>query len=170
MRTFIAIDVPEEISKYLKQLQKEINERASLPKTFHLTLKFLGEVRHIEAEKIKEELSKIKFKPFKLKLNKIGFFPDERNIRVVWVGFKDNRDLIDLQNQVNKATQDYKEDHPFSPHLTLARIKFVRDRKAFLESLKKIQVKDLEFTVNKFKLIKSELTPEYPIYTTLAEF
>ena len=169
MRTFIAIDTPEEISNHLKELQKEITEKATFPDKFHLTLKFLGEIKEKEVEAIKEILSKIKFKPFKLKLNKIGVFPNEKRINVVWISFKDNRDLINLQNDVHKATIDHKQDHPFSPHLTLARIKSVKDKKWFLDSLKHIKIKELEFTVDRFKLIKSELTPEGPVYTILSE-
>ncbi len=170
MRLFIAIEVPDEVSNYLKQIQKEINEKSTKPKTFHITLKFLGEITEKEYKNIKENLSKIKFKPFKLKLNKIGFFPDERKIKVIWVGFKDNRELIKLQNQVENATKEYKQDHPFSPHLTLARIKFVKDKRAFIESLRKIQIDDLEFEVHNFKLVKSDLKPEGPVYTVLDEF
>jgi 2'-5' RNA ligase len=170
MRSFIAVEIPEEISDYLKELQKEIDEKATFPKHFHLTLKFLGEVKEKEAEQIKEDLKNIKFKPFELSLNKLGFFPDDKKIRVVWIGFKDNRDLIDLQNQVHKQTIDYKQDHPFSPHLTLARIKFVKDREEFLKKLRSLEIKEMKFNVDRFKLIKSELTPEGPVYEILEEF
>lgn len=170
MRLFIAIEVPEEISDYFKELQKNIAERASLPKQFHLTLKFLGEITEKEVEVIKQNLVNIKFKKFKLTLNKIGFFPDEKKPRIVWIGFKDNRDLIDLQNQVNKATSSYKQDHEFSPHLTLARMKFIADKQGFLKKMKDIKIKELEFSVDSFKLIKSELTPKGPIYETIEKY
>ena len=64
----------------------------------------------------------------------------------------------------------FPRDTRFHPHLTLARIKFVKDKQDFMDKLNKIPVKELEFSVKSFKLIKSTLTPEGPVYEDVAEF
>jgi len=77
MRLFIAIDFKE---NYLKELQDKIpDDIANIKKvsSYHLTLKFLGDLEEPHLEKIKAALSKIKFKPFKTNLSNLGFFPSE---------------------------------------------------------------------------------------------
>ena len=68
----------------------------------HLTLKFLGEVQPDKAEKVKEELKKIKFKPFSVYLDSTGVFPSESYIRVVWIGLKPENDILELQSNIPK--------------------------------------------------------------------
>ena len=136
MRTFIAIPLPEEVREELKRIQQEIlisqkrdlssqkqNLKVSTTKDFHLTLKFLGDVDEKEIEKIKEALSVIKFNEFELSLDKIGFFPSEDYIRVVWIGLKpydqtkelQKNQVNELQKKVDSATPDIKSNNKFLP-------------------------------------------------------
>jgi 2'-5' RNA ligase len=171
MRVFIAIDLDEE--DYFKMIQKQIpNIRASYPKTFHLTLKFLGETD--KQEGIIKALKQIKFKHFKLNTTKIGVFPSESYIRVVWLGLNENTSLIKLQEDIEKALENFnfKKDFDFHPHITLARIKFIKpsEKENFVKELKKIKITEKEFEVKEFKLIKSELTKEGPVYEDISVF
>lgn len=171
MRLFIAIDLDQE--DYFKQIQGQIPEaRATYPKMFHLTLKFLGEID--KKEEIIKALDKIKFKPFRLKTTKIGIFPSEDYIKVVWLGLEENNDLIRLQEDIEKALEsfNFKKDHNFHPHITLARIKFIKQdqKKEFIDDLKQIKFAEKEFEVNEFKLIKSELTKQGPVYEDVEIF
>jgi len=174
MRLFIALDL-EELKDYFKKLQKQVPAEpvAKLKpvSSFHLTLKFLGEVDKKEAEKIKETLSKIKMPKLKLKLSpNLGVFPSESYIRVVWVGLEGNSQLIQLQKDIQKAIPHIRDDFKFLPHLTLARVKFIKDKKAFKKAIKSIKVEPKEIIIDNFKLIKSELTPKGAVYTDLASF
>jgi len=77
MRLFIAIDLDNE--SYFKEIQDKIGSNGSkinFTKTFHLTLKFLGEVDESQVPKLKELLQKVKFESFKIKTTKIGVFPN----------------------------------------------------------------------------------------------
>ena len=172
MRTFIAIDTPEEVQKHLKEIQEQINGnvKLSLAKDFHLTLKFLGEVQEEKIPEIKEKLSKIKFNKFKTTLSKIGVFPSENHIRVVWVGLNPEEELIKLTTEINNELKEFKDDHKFHAHLTLARVKFVEDKAEFINKLKNIKIKQIEFEIDKFKLKKSTLTPQGAIYEDLGVF
>jgi len=169
MRLFVAIDLDEE--DYFKKIQEQIPEaKSTYAKTFHLTLKFLGETD--KKDEIVEVLKKIKFKSFKLNTTHIGVFPSENYIKVVWVGLDDNKDLIKLQEDIEKTLEpfNFKKDFDFHPHITLARIRFIPDKKGFIEKLKQIKPEKKEFDVKEFKLIKSELTSEGPVYENVEFF
>lgn len=171
MRTFIAIDLPEEVKQYLKGLQKQLgNAKLTLVKDFHLTLKFLGEVSEEKIEEIKLLLREIKFKAFKTRLTNIGVFPSENYIRVVWVGLEEG-DIKKLQKDVDDKLQKmFPKEKRFSAHLTLARVKFVDNKEKFIDSIKKIKVDKKEFDVCEFKLKKSTLTKQGPVYEDLEVF
>lgn len=173
MRIFIAIEF-EEISDYLKHLQGKVPEaKMTFPKQFHLTLKFLGEVADDKVGGIKEKLKAVKFEQFKLKLGKIGVFPNEKFIRVVWVGLEDGGNANKLQQQIENSLEGmFEKDNRFHPHITLARIKFVEEEKKqeFVDAVKKIEVEQKEVEIKSFKLIKSTLTKQGPIYEDLEVF
>lgn len=173
MRLFIAFDVSEEVKNYLTELQNNLPEdsKLNLVKEFHMTLKFLGDVGEDKIDTIKALLSNISFAQFTAKIGGMGVFPDEKMIRVVWVGIEPKDAITGLQQEIEKALLDmFPKDARFHPHLTLARVKSVKDKKVFMEKLNKLTIKELEFPVNSFKLIKSDLTPKGPVYKDVAEF
>ena len=174
MRLFIAVEVPEEIQSYFLELQNHINKdlvKIVLTKSFHLTLKFLGEVDESKKEMIANFLKKIKFEPFSAELSNIGVFPDENYIRVAWIGLEPKDKIIRLQQAIDNALINiFPKDERFHPHITLGRVKFVKDKKEFITLLKKIKIEKKIFEVNEFRLIKSTLTPEGPVYEILNNF
>lgn len=170
MRLFIAIEL-EELADYFKQLQEQIPKvKATFPKKFHLTLKFLGEVPDNKVGEIKEKLKLIKFSAFTLKLSSTGVFPNEKFIRVVWVGLENGENIASLQQKIETALEGmFKKDSRFHPHITLARVKFIESNKKeeFINAIKAIKVEPKEVTIKNFKLIKSTLTKQGPVYEDL---
>lgn len=174
MRLFIAIEVPEEIYSYFLELQKQIDINSAkivFTRSFHLTLKFLGDVSEDKEDRIIDSLKKIKFEPFSAELGSIGVFPGENYIRVVWIGLEPKNKINELQQKIDNVLTDlFPKEKKFHPHITLGRVKFVKDKKGFIEALKKMNVEKKDFWVNEFKLIKSTLTPEGPVYEVLKQF
>jgi len=176
MRCFIAFEIPEEVKKVLIEAQSQLDKdmaKLSLTKDFHLTLKFLGEIDENKVEEIKKKLSEIKFDSFETSLTDIGVFPGEDYIRVVWIGLGDPKNAIkELQHEIDEKLQKlgFEKDERFHPHVTLARVKFTEDRESLLKNLKEITFEKKSFKVNEFKLKKSTLTGEGPIYEDLAVF
>jgi len=168
MRLFIAIPLSHEVKEYLA----EIKLQARIVKDFHLTLKFLGEVPDIKAEKIINALNKVRIEPFKFSLSGIGFFPNERYIRVVWVGVNPKKHIIDFQKKIDEKLKllGYRKEKKFHPHITIARVKHLEDKEKFLKNLKEIKIKPIEISVNGFELIKSTLTQKGPIYEIVQTF
>jgi|TARA_B100002003_G_C13887625_1_gene433016 2'-5' RNA ligase len=172
MRLFIAIDF-NELKDYFIGLQKSLpgNSKLSLTKTFHLTLKFLGEVPLGDIDKIKNQLKKVDFEKFSLNLDSVGVFPDGKFIRVVWVGLKPENEILELQRAIDEKLSDlFQIENNFKAHITLTRVKFIQDKNDFIDKLKKIKIDDKKVEIEEFKLIKSTLTPEGPVYETVALF
>ncbi len=172
MRLFIAIDF-NELMHYFVKLQNLLpkNAKLSLTKKFHITLKFLGEVQPDKVEEITEKLKKIKFHQISISINSVGIFPSENYIRVVWVGIKPEDKVLELQKQIDGSLcKSFKKEKYFKAHITLARVKFIDDKKSFINQLKKIKIENKKIEVKDFRLIKSTLTSKGPIYEDLEVF
>lgn len=175
MRLFIAVDLSDEVKDYLFELQKSFKGYAKVnwvaKKNLHLTLKFLGDIKDEELGDVKEILKEIKFDKFKICLKGAGVFPAKNIIRVLWVGLEPVDKIMALQKKVDETLLlKFPADQRFLAHLTLGRVKLVKDKKKFLEVLEKIKVKDLCFDVNCFKLIESKLRKDGPQYTVLEKY
>jgi len=181
MRCFIAINlddvVKKEIDASVALLKKEKADVKWVPAAnLHVTLKFFGEIDERTVEKIEENLSEIsrKFSPFEVKLHGLGVFPDERRPRVIWIDFLDSRRLIKLQEEVEYSIVSIgfeKEDRPFSPHLTIGRVRSPKNKDLLLRAMGPLRSKDFgNIGVDKIFLMKSDLKPTGAQYTAVAEF
>lgn len=170
MRTFISINISEEIRKEIKKIQDVLPEffgKKTELENLHLTLKFLGEIKEEKIEEVKEKLREIKIEKFATEIDEIGVFSEEF-IRIVWLHMKD---CDNLQKQTDNALKNlFEPEKRFMSHLTIARIKRLKDKKEFLQDLKKIKIEKIKFKVDKFYLMKSELTAEGPRYSVLEEY
>jgi 2'-5' RNA ligase len=177
MRTFIAIDIPAEVKKAVSETIADIKKANLIEGNFvkseqlHLTLKFLGEVQEKDVEKVNsilEEISKTT-KKFQVELKGLGHF----NERILWVG-GESKDLTNLANGVDESVSKLgfaKETRPFAVHITLCRIKNLKNSKRFAEFIAKYKDKSFgKFVVNEIKLVKSILSEEGPIYEEIKGF
>lgn len=157
MRLFISFDMPTGIQSDIKRLQSNFigMKGIKLANQLHITLKFLGEVKEKEIEAIKKRLGDVKFTPFEVSLGGLGVFPNEKQVRVIWIGLNPEGEIIDLHNYIDSALDGlFENDVKFSPHLTIARVEFIEDKKKFSNKIK-LKV-DGKFMVNEFKLMESE--------------
>lgn len=174
MRLFIALQLPAAVQAHLRALQGRIpsaTARLVPAKSFHLTLKFLGEVAEDKVGRVKERLASVSFKPFEASLAGTGVFPNEQHVNVVWVSLAPEEPVRALQASIDDALATlFAKDDRFKPHLTLCRVKSVQDKQAFLKAVARLAPEPLKFTVDAFELVQSTLTPDGPVYTTLASF
>jgi 2'-5' RNA ligase len=184
VRSFIAVELPQNVKDGLAQLKSKL-ERAEHPfvkwvhpEGVHLTLKFLGNIpfkQVAEITKAIEEASK-GIPPFHLEISGLGGFPNLKQPRVLWVGIGGEVDkLLSLQQNIDLALIPLgfaKEERPFVPHLTLARIKqgaSPRERKSFGELVASTTFENsYPLNVETINLMRSQLTPEGAIYTRLS--
>jgi len=172
MRLFIAIDF-NGLKEYFAELQAQlpVNAKLSLVKSFHLTLKFLGEVQPNKVDEIASILKNIKFQPFTVHLGNAGIFPKENYIRVVWVGLEPEERILELQSQIDESLKRiFKKEKDFKAHITLCRVKYPEDKKSFVEQVKKIQIENKKIEIKDFRLVKSNLSPKGPVYEDLKVF
>ncbi len=177
MRSFVAVDMSSEARSRIGRLQEKLRPtlagvRWVRPDRMHLTLAFLGEVSDEFVAAAKEKLAgAVKgTAPFSARLSGIGAFPDSRRARVVWVGMGDgSEELCALQGKVVSGLKQVgfkPERRPFSPHLTLGRLRVPADVSRACEQ----QFQSDEFPVDRVILFQSILKPEGPEYVRLAEF
>ena len=167
MRVFISIDVPEKVKEEIKKIQSQLPEfmgKKTELENLHLTLKFLGEVSEEKVEEIKEKLKEIKFKKFETEIDEIGVF-SEKFIRIIWIHLSD---CGKLQAEIdNKLKEMFPKEKRFMSHLTIARVKKIDDKNKFLKELKEVKINSVKFLVEDFRLKKSTLRPEGPVYEDL---
>ena len=148
MRLFVAIQCPEEIESILRNCQKNLeNDYAEIrfADSFHITLKFLGEVDEKNIPLIKEALSKIRQKKFRVSLCGLGAFPNMSHPNVLWTGITPSEELDSLQRNVNSclpAKMTFAKNEDFHPHITLCRIKTVYDKEKFESSINKMRTEN----------------------------
>ena len=173
MRCFIAIDLPLEIKSLLYNLQHKIGgEYAKIKwvekKNLHKTLKFLGEIDEEKLNLVKKALNEIKFKRFEANLNKIGWFPNDHRINVIWVGLKPEKNILELHGDIElKLASLFENDERFSVHITLGRVKHVKNKEKFLNLLKSIKVNSEKFVIDEVCLFRSILSKDGPKYDIL---
>jgi len=182
IRSFIAVNLNSDIKKYLNSLQAYLNIPESKIKwveknNLHLTMKFLGYISLEQTELIKSELKEIasRYSPFIIRLfSNIGVFPTYKMPRIIWVGIREGiSELKELYNSIENKLSNKgfpREDKDFSGHITIGRVKFIRDKTNFIQILKRIEVNNLTQEVGNIDLMESKLTPGGPIYDITAKF
>jgi 2'-5' RNA ligase len=109
-----------------------------------------------------------------VKFEGVGAFPNPRKPNVVWLGVSEGEnELRELASKVETLVRKIglpKSNKGFSPHLTLARVKFWRDRSRLSMVIRELSnVKVGNMAVDLVRLKKSTLTPKGPLYETLYE-
>jgi len=183
IRSFIAIELPEEVKDELVHLQEQLKTVDPLcakwvnPAGIHLTLKFLGNVGMHRIDSICQAIGDASrgISPFHLSLDKMGAFPNLRRIQVVWVGLAGNLDqLKELQRKIeaNLVPLGFPpEGRLFTPHLTLARLRETATPPVY-QALGQIITNtgtesNVSFKVSCVSLMRSQLSRTGAIYTML---
>jgi len=136
LRTFIAIELDDTLKSKLEKVQHKLRGepisgfvRWVTPSGIHLTLKFLGDMDSARTPHI---LSAVKtacagIEPFELAVRGTGCFPNWKHPNVIWVGLVGQVQSVTLlarkvEEECAKLGFD-PEERPFSPHLTLGRVR-----------------------------------------------
>lgn len=176
MRCFIAVDIDQpELRARLREIQVGLDSlgcglKLVEPENIHVTLRFLGEIPSSLASEVAKTLDKVRANPFTLTLRGLGAFPSPSRPRVVWVGVGEgSAELSSLHRQVESLIKPLgfqPEREPFTPHITLARVKVPRNLSSlarFIAERSDVEVGSMR--VEEVKLKRSTLTPSGPIYS-----
>ena len=192
MRLFVALDIDEAIGSRITRFMDGVrafapDARWVRPESLHVTLKFIGEKSEDAVERIQHALQTISANTIEMKIRGYGFFPGPRMPRVFWIGIEAGATLTSLAATVDEklaALGIPKEEHVFSPHVTLARgggasgsprkQKGDRPNRSFQRLKEKLEeLTPSEFgtmTAREFFLYESQLSRGGSKYTKLTSF
>ena len=184
IRAFVAIELPEEARRGLASLRRELERKEHGfvkwvdPQGIHLTLKFLGNIPSKRIPEITQALEKVAgaTAPFHLEISGLGAFPNSKQVRVFWVGIAGEVEKLSrFQQSIESALAALgfaKEERPFVPHLTVARVRegaSPLERRNFGELVASTIFEDkYPVEVEAVSLMRSQLTPAGAIYTSLS--
>jgi len=176
IRTFVAVTLDEELRHRISDVQERAMKLASgvkwvSPANFHVTLKFLGDVRRDKLSFVQAAIDDVagKLTAFDLSVRGMGVFPTPRRPRVIWVGVEEGREqLVALAKAVEDRLVEAgfeKEEKPFRSHITIGRVKESKP----VEGLDEIEAGDLGVQrVASIHVMESVLRPGGPSYTPLS--
>ena len=196
IRAFLAVELSQELRVELTTAQQELKHRIepemkrdiriswAQPASIHLTIKFLGDMDEqvIDPLLVAVEQAIGSQAAVNVPLQRLGAFPRLQSPRVLWVGPSENwereaeaKRVAEIHGAIDQACEGlgfFRETKPFSPHLTLARIR-VGERHVGV-ALAKGGVLDRPLSlsalaVESVVLMKSELRPTSSVYTRLWE-
>lgn len=133
VRVFVAVGISagarQQLIGAVERIRRDIPQgiQWANPDGWHLTLKFLGNIRASGVGPLLECLGPVTagHRPFPLQLAGLGMFPNRRKPRVLWAGVGGGLDaLARLQQLAEEAITGLgypPEQRPFAPHITLGR-------------------------------------------------
>lgn len=146
------------------------------PAAMHLTIKFFGETSTSQIPAIDSCLNKatLELEPFDLEIKNTGMFGSKYQPRVIWFGIEDGKSLKYLFESVTeqlKSMNIFPDRQNFVPHLTIGRIKELKNKKIFQDVLSIYQEHNSgKQTVNELVLYESILRREGPEYIPIHSY
>ncbi len=177
-RTFIAVDFDNPgIVWKIQEIQKDLKNSGIVakdvePQNLHLTLWFLGELPENKLKIVLDEVRRVSFNRFEVKVRGVGYFPGGNRVSVIWLKIEDptntlNNILDQLLDSLGKKGFRYDE-RGFTPHLTITRVKYIQDKQKALKKLQELRDVQLgQQMIDALKVKKSVLTAKGPIYSDL---
>ncbi len=180
VRSFISIDLDDQqvlsriasILSSLKALGGDLKPVEG--ENIHLTLKFLGNVSASRLAEVKSSLKQLAFPGFTAEIKGAGAFPNLKHMNIIWVGVNEGWTQVEqIYEQVEKLLSNLgirRENRPFSPHITIARVRSGRKRDEIANFLQHLSDESFgTITVDKVRLKQSILSSSGPKYSTLLE-
>jgi 2'-5' RNA ligase len=138
MRLFVAVEMNRGLEEAVREVIDELRARAArlaprakitwaTPERIHVTVRFIGEADETNARAIRSALEPTIDAPVvDVTVEGVGAFPAKGPLRVFWAGLTEGRSgLLEVERAVSQRLETLipAEDRPYSPHLTLARVK-----------------------------------------------
>jgi len=170
-RLFVSLDIPKEIVNEIVKIQNKIKEenffigKFVAKENLHLTLKFLRGVKEERVSEIKNNLLKMKFEKFRIRLGKLGTFSE----RIFWVELL-GRGVFNLQKKIDDTLSElFPKEKRFMSHITIVRIKKIKNKKGFENFVNSINYSKKGFVAKSFSLKSSILGRKGADYRTLID-
>jgi 2'-5' RNA ligase len=178
MRLFTGIALAAHVRDNLARVLEELRPLAPLKwspvENLHITSKFIGQWPEERLAEMESALENVNFgRSFDVAIERFGYFPNPHHPRTFFAGVQAEPRLAELAHAIDEALRPLgiaTEDRPYSPHLTLARIKG-EDIRALRQHIAKMTHFDFgTFQVSEFHLYLSKTGTGGSIYTPLATY
>ena len=180
LRTFIAVKIepnPEllRLVKHLKETFEKEKIKWVEENNLHLTLKFLGDTSPLQVEQVKELLLKTgeNFSSFHFDLKGIDFFKRNRQPNVLFANIDKKDFLKQIAAEIDDKLADLgfeKEKRDFNPHLTLGRIKYLKNKVHFYETVDEYRDQFIQHVeIDEIIYYQSILKTDGPAYKSLVK-
>ena len=185
MRLFIGIELPDPVRAAAvdaaERLRSAVTARARRsqlrwvpPPNLHITVWFLGHVVDARRERLLDALGPpLPLPRFTMQLDRGGAFPPSGPPRVLWLGLTSGFSEVRAIHQAlgeRLAPLDFvPERRPYSPHLTLARVKEAgrADGAVIRQAVRDLEVEPAAGAVGAVTLFRSEPSAGGSRYTPL---
>jgi 2'-5' RNA ligase len=181
LRTFIAVDIGKAIRSRAVALQEALARSTTEvkwvePENLHVTMLFLGEVDDREVIDVCRVVAECAERQpaFTMQVATVGCFPNPRRPRVLWMGVgQGTQELCALHDALERPLLELgcyrREDRPYTPHITLGRVKSDRPPDKLAAALaNQAGWQGGEIEVHEVLVMSSELRPQGPVYTVLS--
>ena len=178
IRTFIALETPETVTKVALSLQSsvKVNPKAVRwvrKENIHVTLRYIGHTAPGEVEKINRLLSEIVGQNSDLSLNVsgTGCFPKKERPRILWLGV--DGDVLELKLLVEMINSEMdqlgypQEERNYSPHISIGRIRYPQKVTPDVTDFLSAEYEPISWNIPKVVFYQSELLPSGAIYSIL---
>jgi RNA 2',3'-cyclic 3'-phosphodiesterase len=196
IRAFLAVELSPGLRAELVALQQELRQSIEQemkqnrhiswvqPAKMHLTIKFLGDMDEQLLDPLLGVLEQaLGSQPsMSMPLERLGVFPRPHSPRVLWIGPSEHwergteaKKMVEIRDAIEEASESLgflREAKPFSPHLTMARIKTGERHVGAVLATSGVLDQPLSLgslAVGSVVLVKSELKPTGSVYTRLWE-
>jgi len=181
IRTFFAIELPVDIRRIIVNTLDNLNLYSSKSIKWvsrdhlHITIKFIGEFNPEHTELLKKKIQQefVNCQPFSIHLSQFGFFPNQKNPKVLWLGAQDSGKIHQLAKIIEDTASIFgypQENKPFHPHITLGRIRHTlsaNDIDVLSTCLKSNNLDNVQVFIKEVVFNKSDLKRTGPEYKKL---
>jgi 2'-5' RNA ligase len=180
-RLFVSVDL-DGLADDVRRVQEPLADLPGVdtvdPEGVHVTLKFLGDVEVSRLpgviDAVTEAVEAAGVGPFEAAFEGYGVFPSLDYIRVVWVGVGEgSAELARLHEAVERETTAIgfdPEEHDFTPHATVARVRDARSKSEVGDLVRGTDPTLGRLRIEEIRLTESTLTDDGPVYETVESF
>lgn len=178
IRSFIAFETPDHVRRIVREIQQQLQQakadvRWETEEKFHVTIKFLGDVNENKLPQIISQIEETvtKYPIYNVKYEKLGFFPNKHSPRVIWIGCTNpDTTLISIKEELEENLINYgfeSEKRKFTPHITLGRIKSLKNINNLISTSEKINFEPMTAYITHITVMRSVLEPQGSQYSIL---
>ncbi len=180
LRTFLGLDLDDSILDGFEEVGSKLDDpqakiRWVARENLHVTMQFLGSVADERTSEVCKAVADgaAQVQPFDFELRHLLCVPPRGQLRMVWVGVHDPSGRLASLHEIVAGQLSglgfREEDRAFRPHITLARVKSIRNPEAFRETAAVYRERNFGVQhVAELVTYSSQLTPDGPIYTPIA--